>query len=229
MQLSYTICLFIYLFFKRKIRLNFILLSTETYHRKLEVAYFLISPFECECSGYVAEVRKRDEKICWPFALDESQNKLEEQTCILPPLDLPKFRRWHCQNCLQEIGTKDAEKEIATVPSCNNTVYKSNGTCLHMTSHGSETVLLLDYPRALNVDISEGRNRASLCSDKQEKQAEVACSIIICILQLNLLLKHLIEHISVFDSFILFFRVIRIAQKMMQIRLFLNHLVVQRK
>ncbi|KAL6344723.1 hypothetical protein AAG906_002629 [Vitis piasezkii] len=145
----------------------------------LEVAYFLISPFECECSGYVAEVRKRDEKIYWPFALDESQNKLEEQTCILPPLDVPKFRRWHCQNCLQEIGTKVAEKEIATVPSCNNTVYKSSGTCLHMTSHGAETVLLLDYPRALNVDISEGRNCALLSSDKQEKQAEVACSIII--------------------------------------------------
>ncbi|RVW17282.1 Protein embryonic flower 1 [Vitis vinifera] len=143
--------------------------------------------------GYVAEVRKRDKKICWPFALDESHNKLEEQTCILPPLDVPKFRWWHCQNCLQEIGTKASEKEIATVPSCNNTVYKSNGTCLHMTSRGAETVLLLDYPRALNVDISEGRkvdastsgnvndneHHVSLCSDKQDKQAEVACSIII--------------------------------------------------
>lgn len=143
--------------------------------------------------GYVAEVRKRDKKICWPFALDESHNKLEEQTCILPPLDVPKFRWWHCQNCLQEIGTKASEKEIATVPSCNNTVYKSNGTCLHMTSRGAETVLLLDYPRALNVDISEGRkvdastsgnvndneHHVSLCSDKQDKQADVACSIII--------------------------------------------------
>ena len=238
MQLSYTI-----FFLKHKIGLNFTLLSTEIYHLKLEVAYFLLSSFECECSGYVAEVRKRDKKICWPFALDESHNKLEEQTCILPPLDVPKFRWWHCQNCLQEIGTKASEKEIATVPSCNNTVYKSNGTCLHMTSRGAETVLLLDYPRALNVDISEGRkvdastsgnvndneHHVSLCSDKQDKQAEVACSIIIGMLQLNLLFKHLIEHTSVFDPFILFLQVMRIAQKKMQIRLFLNHLVVQQK
>lgn len=212
-------------------------------NHKLEVAYFLISSFECECSGYVAEVRKRDEKICWPFAFDERHNKLEEQTCILPPLEVPKFRWWHCQNCLQEIGTKDADKEIATVPSCNNAAYKSNGTCLHMTSHGTERVLLLDYPRALNVDGFEGRKfdastsgnvngneyRVSLCSDKPEKQAEVACSIIIGILQLNLLFKHLIEDTSIFDPFTLFFQVMKIGQKMMQTRLFLNHLVMQQK
>ena len=129
------------------------------------------------------------------------------------------------------------------VPSCNNTAYKSNGTCLHVTSHGAETVLLLDYPRDLNAGVSEGRKvdagpsgnvndkeyLVPLCSDKQEKQAEVACSIIIGILLLKLLFKHLIEHTSMFDPVVLLSQAMEITQKMMQTRLFLNHVVIQQK
>lgn len=228
MQLGYLI----YISLKHNIVLKFFL---EIYHLKLLIAYFSLSSFECECSGYVAEVRKRDKKICWPFPLNECHNKLEEQTCILPPLDVPKFRWWHCQNCLQELGSKDTDKEIAMVPS-----YNSNGTCLHMTSHSTETVLLLDYPRALDVDISKGRkvdantsgnmndngHCVSICTDKQEKQADVTCSVIIGILK-HLLFKYLIEHI--FDPFILIFQLMKINQKMIQIRLCLNCLALQQK
>ncbi|MCD7447827.1 hypothetical protein HAX54_035305 [Datura stramonium] len=48
--------------------------------------------------GYVAEMRNKDMKICSPFG---SSRKPEEQ---LPPLDVPKFKWWLCDKCLQEIG-----------------------------------------------------------------------------------------------------------------------------
>ncbi|KAM5565508.1 protein EMBRYONIC FLOWER 1 [Rosa sericea] len=57
--------------------------------------------------GYVSEVRKKNWKICWPFALDGDLAKSDqEKTAMLPPLDAPKFRSWCCQNCLREIGSK---------------------------------------------------------------------------------------------------------------------------
>ncbi|MCD7447828.1 hypothetical protein HAX54_035306 [Datura stramonium] len=47
--------------------------------------------------GYVADMRSKDMKICSPFG---SSRKIEEK---LPPLDVPKFKWWRCDKCLQEI------------------------------------------------------------------------------------------------------------------------------
>lgn len=60
--------------------------------------------------GYVAEIRKKDWKRCYPFSLEGDQTESEEQTSFLPPLDVPKFRWWRCQNCLREVASKGAAK-----------------------------------------------------------------------------------------------------------------------
>ncbi|XP_016162457.2 protein EMBRYONIC FLOWER 1-like [Arachis ipaensis] len=46
--------------------------------------------------GYVSDIRKKDWRKCWPFPMDESDNELP-----LPPLEVPKFRWWGCENCQQ--------------------------------------------------------------------------------------------------------------------------------
>lgn len=52
-----------------------------------------------KCSGYVAEVRKRDTKIGCPFALLQKHIP-DQHACSLPPLSITKFRWWNCHNCL---------------------------------------------------------------------------------------------------------------------------------
>lgn len=70
--------------------------------------------------GYVSEIRKKNWKICWPFALDgDSDKSYQEKTAMLPPLDAPKFRSWCCQNCLREIGSKNVKKGHGTDLNCH--------------------------------------------------------------------------------------------------------------
>ncbi|KAK4364911.1 hypothetical protein RND71_016269 [Anisodus tanguticus] len=62
-------------------------------------------PGNCEhftIRGYTAEMRSKDKKICSPFG---SSNMPEEQ---LPPLDVPKFKRWWCYNCMREVGADES-------------------------------------------------------------------------------------------------------------------------
>ncbi|KAA8525281.1 hypothetical protein F0562_007136 [Nyssa sinensis] len=83
--------------------------------------------------GYVAEMRKKDWRICLPFALDDN-NKSEKQTSVLPPLHVAKFRWWRCQNCLREIGDTSAAE-----------------------SHGDAVMVLSDVRQASKMDNFEGR------------------------------------------------------------------------
>ncbi|OIT26687.1 PREDICTED: uncharacterized protein LOC109214986 [Nicotiana attenuata] len=56
--------------------------------------------------GYVAEMRKKDMKICSPFG---SSSKPEDQ---LPPIDIPKFKSWRCKKCISEVGAEGAGDEM---------------------------------------------------------------------------------------------------------------------
>ncbi|KAJ8555368.1 hypothetical protein K7X08_012864 [Anisodus acutangulus] len=47
-------------------------------------------------------MRSKDKKNCSPFG---SSNMPEEQ---LPPLDVPKFKRWWCDNCMREVGADES-------------------------------------------------------------------------------------------------------------------------
>ncbi|KAL2548407.1 protein EMBRYONIC FLOWER 1-like [Forsythia ovata] len=59
--------------------------------------------------GYVAGTRKKDRKLCLPFASQANGGDLEEN---LPPLYVPRFRWWECLNCVSDIGTETSSEEI---------------------------------------------------------------------------------------------------------------------
>ncbi|KAK9273954.1 hypothetical protein L1049_018766 [Liquidambar formosana] len=141
--------------------------------------------------GYVAEIRKKDRKICWPFSIAGKHNKLDEQICTLPPLDVTKFRWWRCQNCLHEIDAEGTAKEIGMVPNCCNTGCNSTGTCSHMSSHHDAAMLPSDFQQASKLDSNVGRKADAntsayvdsdpylpSCNDKKEKKAEVVWTTI---------------------------------------------------
>lgn len=71
--------------------------------------------------GFVSEMRKKDLKTCSLFA---SECNLSDS---LPMLYVPKFRWWHCSNCIPEIATERttldmvlADRSLAGTSSCKN-------------------------------------------------------------------------------------------------------------
>ncbi|CAD5182220.1 unnamed protein product [Musa acuminata subsp. malaccensis] len=54
--------------------------------------------------GYVAGVRKRDAKTCWPLFMPHNESS-DIDANMLPPLHVSKFKRWSCLNCISTIST----------------------------------------------------------------------------------------------------------------------------
>ncbi|KAI3759766.1 hypothetical protein L6452_07810 [Arctium lappa] len=57
--------------------------------------------------GYVAEMREKGRSNLLPF------------TQQLPPIDVPHFRYWYCQRCLQNCGTANTSHETALASVCD--------------------------------------------------------------------------------------------------------------
>ncbi|XP_031256628.1 protein EMBRYONIC FLOWER 1 isoform X2 [Pistacia vera] len=142
--------------------------------------------------GYVSEIRKKNWKNCWPFALDDNHHKFEEQACTLPPLPVSKFRWWRCQNCLQEIGAESIKYNNGNAFNyCSSARFKSGGTCSHTSSLAPVQQLDFHQGPKLNildrtiVDASTATNlndddfHPSSCTDKKEKKSESADNPII--------------------------------------------------
>ncbi|KAE8687633.1 Embryonic flower 1, putative isoform 2 [Hibiscus syriacus] len=135
--------------------------------------------------GYASEMRKKDWKKSWPFALDGDQNIFKEQICKLPPLLVPKFRWWCCQNCLQETGTEGGINEERTVTN-NCRKLKSFGSCSHVPSRGDALTCSSDLQQTGKIYVDSRKSGAVACvnvnsstchplvSDKSEKKAENA-------------------------------------------------------
>ncbi|KAF8388962.1 hypothetical protein HHK36_025646 [Tetracentron sinense] len=143
--------------------------------------------------GYVAEIRRKDRRICWPFSSFGNHNESEEQTDMLPPLHVSESRWWGCQNCLRKTGATGAATEAGVVSNCCSTGFKSNITGSHgnisMSSHGDALMLLSGFKRASEKIIGgrkadatipvvvNGDEYCSLCCDKKEKEVEVVQTI----------------------------------------------------
>ncbi|KAH0459427.1 hypothetical protein IEQ34_012241 [Dendrobium chrysotoxum] len=88
-------------------------------------------PNECKhftIRRYVAEVRKRDSKKCWPF-LFHNRASLETSN-VCPPLPVAKFRWWGCQNCVCEIIATTTQMTTGGAMSIQNQDVKSNNNSL---------------------------------------------------------------------------------------------------
>lgn len=145
------------------------------------------------CSGYVAEVRKRDWKISWPFSVPDGCNKLDEDTHWLPPLRVSEFRWWRCPNCLQKIAT-GADTDAGVVTNCFCNEVKGDFTCFRekaiFKTHDDTPMLLSVLQQVSREDILEGRKgdkdsphliagdcRPTLYSETKEKETSVFYSI----------------------------------------------------
>ncbi|XP_042001195.1 uncharacterized protein LOC121750684 isoform X1 [Salvia splendens] len=67
--------------------------------------------YTCWCSGFVADMRKKDLKTCYPFA--PQGNDVDPVNYQLPPLSVPEFRWWQCSSCVPNAETKTTTKEMA--------------------------------------------------------------------------------------------------------------------
>ncbi|KFK27824.1 embryonic flower 1 [Arabis alpina] len=53
--------------------------------------------------GFVAEIRERDHRKCWPFS-EDSVELGNHQRYTLPPLSVLKSRWWRCPSCIKDIN-----------------------------------------------------------------------------------------------------------------------------
>lgn len=125
--------------------------------------------------------------MCWPFASESEQNNFEEQASMLPHLNVPKFKWWRCQNCLQEIGSRGTEKNHHPDLNSCGVGFKSNSSNSQMPSFDNSAILLPDYQQAPRSNIIEERmveatnvngsmHHPSSHSDKKEEKVEVAAT-----------------------------------------------------
>lgn len=134
-------------------------------------------------------MRRKNWKMCWPFASENEQNNFEEKASVLPHLNVPRFKWWRCQNCLQEIGSRGTEKDHHPDLNSYCVGFKSNSTDSQMPFDNT-AIVVSDYQQAPSSDIVEERIvdaqrsttissnmcHPSSCSDKKEEKVEVAAS-----------------------------------------------------
>ncbi|GMH06986.1 hypothetical protein Nepgr_008826 [Nepenthes gracilis] len=126
--------------------------------------------------GYVADVRKRDWKKCFPFASDGDDNDSMDKTYELPPIDVPKFRWWQCSRCLQESRSQGITQEFLMPPNhCN-----SGSRCTVISSRklvqdaGPGLVSSKDIRRTSKLDFHKSPNHdaSTFDSDIGERNRE---------------------------------------------------------
>ncbi|XP_028802214.1 protein EMBRYONIC FLOWER 1-like isoform X1 [Neltuma alba] len=133
--------------------------------------------------GYVAEIREKDWKLCWPFPLQGNHGESEGQPCLLPPLDVPKFRRWCCQTCQQEIAAEGSDEDNQGEFHSCCTGCKSASNCLSNAAVTSDIQLRLastpDTVENRGIDLNSSTNLSCgndclLANKEKEKKLEVA-------------------------------------------------------
>ncbi|KAF9681123.1 hypothetical protein SADUNF_Sadunf06G0192800 [Salix dunnii] len=142
------------------IRIDSITIDLDNVDEKVEVEK--CSHFSMR--GYVSEIRKRDWKICWPFVSDGDSNNYEQQACLLPPLHVPKFRFWRCQNCVWEVDAKGTANSHGTSLKSCSTGFKSTKVCSHAPIHDDDALLPSDVQGAANQETPEGRQADAIAS-----------------------------------------------------------------
>ncbi|XP_054788841.1 protein EMBRYONIC FLOWER 1 isoform X2 [Prosopis cineraria] len=135
--------------------------------------------------GYVSEIRKKDWKLCWPFPLQGNHGESEDQQCLLPPLDVPKFRWRCCQTCQQEVVAEGSDKDNQGEFHCCCTGCKSASNCFSNAAVRSDIQLQLastpDTIENRGIDLNSStnlscQNDCSWTNNEKEKTAEVVNS-----------------------------------------------------
>lgn len=99
-------------------------------------------------------MRKKDRKLCLPFASQANDGDLEEN---LPPIYVPRFRWWECFNCVSDIVTENGSEEImmeqSPIPLNEDTI---NICTTSPTRDGEKDILLSSRcKKARNSEIGD--------------------------------------------------------------------------
>ncbi|KAK4793074.1 hypothetical protein SAY86_023509 [Trapa natans] len=124
---------------------------------------------------YVSDMRKKDKKLCWLFKSEGECDSTDlELKYPFPPIDVPKFRWWLCQNCLQGLCEKENRK--LAHGECNS----DNPSCTHVALTGSETGELVsefNHILKLNNSAEKGKSEADpLAQATATKSHDLICS-----------------------------------------------------
>ncbi|XP_038986183.1 uncharacterized protein LOC103715406 isoform X2 [Phoenix dactylifera] len=109
--------------------------------------------------GYVAEIRKTDPKICWPFSMFHDQTS-DKHISLLPPLPVTKFKCWDCQNCLRK-ANNSATTRATEAPSNIQNIEANNGTYIlgntFISFHANDKELLPGFHQLSEEKIVDDR------------------------------------------------------------------------
>ncbi|WCJ29452.1 embryonic flower 1 (EMF1) [Euphorbia peplus] len=105
---------------------------------------------------YVSDIRKQDWKMCWPFSSDGDGSNCDEHECGLPPLFVPKFRYWRCENCLREIGSGNVETDHGPILRTSSRGFKSDIICSHASILQDGALRLSDL-RGHDINVPGGK------------------------------------------------------------------------
>ncbi|XAR67702.1 hypothetical protein NMG60_11002577 [Bertholletia excelsa] len=117
--------------------------------------------------GYVAEIRRKDWKLCWPFSSLGDYEESKPQPDLLPSLCVPDFKWWGCPTCRQHI---DASDDAAVVRMASNLsgdkIYEARTSDVNTTVHviGSECCQLLHGHIKENLAIFMSNVRQDACT-----------------------------------------------------------------
>lgn len=149
----------------------------------LELLTYCLSTF---CSKYVSDMRQKESKEHYLFGSDKksASSKLEPKFS-LPPIDVPKFRWWQCQNCL-EVACEKENGKSKLINNLNGECNSDGPSCTHIALTGSETTVLVSkFKQILKLDNSDDKGEANadilvqvtpeeshalLCSDQKEER-----------------------------------------------------------
>ncbi|KAK4338027.1 hypothetical protein RND71_042514 [Anisodus tanguticus] len=127
--------------------------------------------------GYTADMRKKDKKICSPFG---SSSKPEEQ---LPPLDVPKFKWWLCDDCIREVGADEsAGDEISDVSvhaasAATHILTKMNFVSEPQNGDGSKAIMDDSVDTSDDEFISSRKRNKPICNVVGNKTVKAAKSL----------------------------------------------------
>ncbi|KAF5932082.1 hypothetical protein HYC85_028253 [Camellia sinensis] len=118
--------------------------------------------------AYVAEICRKDWKICWPFSSLDDNQESKKLADMLPPLHVPEFRWWDCQNCVQ----RDKLGESSNSDVNTSTDMISSELCPMIHDHTKEMVANVMSIIRPDINTSENYNNTVVKDvDKTIKEA----------------------------------------------------------
>lgn len=105
--------------------------------------------------GYVADIRRKDLKICWPFSPPGENEGLGQLVDVLPPLDIPKFKFWDCKKCVHRSDASNKVEDVSSVVLETICMGRKDAANTSIDVNGSENCPMVHGPTEENGAITK--------------------------------------------------------------------------